>query len=297
MIDPKTLVFFPQWQGTGEWTAIVDGCRTIAEHVDRRPGSEAAAFVPVLLDPMVEDGEVDRHDVLGREALAEQRRLAEGPIRRAWDANSMEGHPTILVGGDCSVTPALVAVEAEAFGGTVQLVWIDAHADLNTARSSPSRHAHGMALRFCLGEGCPTLDNHDSPVQRDRVTLVGARTFDEAEREYVDRHGIPVIAPDAPERMAAAVAMRLAGDDPVHLHIDLDSLDPEVFPHVNYPVPGGLSLDAVMAIVEAIQDRAMIAGVTLTEYAPREPHGGMGAIRRILGEGLGVALAPSPIRR
>jgi arginase len=290
------IVFFPQWQGTGAWTAIADGCRMIAEHVDRAPGAEDAAFVPVLLDPHLPDEATDRPRVVGREALLEQRRLADRLIRRAWEANSREGHPTILVGGDCSVTPALVGVAAEAFEGALQVVWIDAHADLNTAHGSPSGHAHGMALRLCLGEGCPGLDNRDAPVRPERVTLVGTRAFDEDEWAFVDRHRIPVIAPDAPERIAAAVAMRLTGEDPVHLHIDLDCLDPAVFPHVNYPVPGGLSLDAVMAILEAVQDRAMVAGVTLTEYAPKEAQGGIGAIRRILGEGLGVGLAPAPER-
>lgn len=290
-------VFFPQWQGTGAWTAIADGCRTIATHVDRPSGSRTVAFVPVLLDPALKRDETNPQGVLGREALIEQRRLAEGPLRRAWDANAVAGRPTILVGGDCSATPALVALEAEAFGGALQLVWVDAHADLNTERSSPSRHAHGMALRLCLGEGCPGLDNREAPIRRDRVMLVGVRSFDEAERDYVDTHGIPVIAPDAPERVAAAVATRLSAGGPVHLHIDLDSLDPEIFPHVNYPVPGGLSLDALMAVIEAVRNRGMIAGVSLTEYAPKEPHGGMDTVRRILGEGLGVALVPPPIRR
>ncbi|NBB83400.1 MAG: hypothetical protein GVY28_08335, partial [Alphaproteobacteria bacterium] len=94
------------------------------------------------------------------------------------------------------------------------------------------------------------------------------------------------------ERLAAAVTDRLAPDRPVHLHIDLDSLDPEAFADVNYPAPGGLAPDALLAVIAAARARTRVVGVTLTEYAPKTPGGGIDVIRRVLGEGLGVPLEP-----
>jgi arginase len=174
----------------------------------------------------------------------------------------------------------------------LQLVWIDAHADLNTPETSPSGHVHGMALRLALGEGDPDLVSR-APLDPASVTLVGTRVFDPGERACVDDRGLPVVPPGPAERLAAAVTDRLAPDRPVHLHIDLDSLDPAAFPHVNYPAPGGLTPDALLAVIAAAGARSRLVGVTLTEYAPREPGGGMAVIRRVLGEGFGVPLRPA----
>mmetsp|Transcript_10287 Transcript_10287/g.1532 ORF Transcript_10287/g.1532 Transcript_10287/m.1532 type:complete len:102 (+) Transcript_10287:272-577(+) len=75
------------------------------------------------------------------------------------------------------------------------LVWFDAHMDLHTPESSPSKNIHGMPVATLLGLGsdrlirlfekCPT-------VKPENVVMIGIRSYEEPEKELVDRLGIKV---------------------------------------------------------------------------------------------------------
>ena len=53
----------------------------------------------------------------------------------------------------------------------------------------------------------------------------------------------------------------------LYLHIDLDSLDPQEFSAVDFPVAGGFSVEALAGLVQSLADAFTIAGMSLTEYA------------------------------
>ena len=62
----------------------------------------------------------------------------------------------LVLGGDHSVAVGTVAGVRDAFrkrGEKIGLIWIDAHADMNTPESSPSGNVHGMPLACCMGRG------------------------------------------------------------------------------------------------------------------------------------------------
>jgi len=56
-------------------------------------------------------------------------------------------------------------------------------------------------------------------------------------------------------------------EGPVHVHFDLDVLDPSEFPYVAYP-DGGLKIDDAIALVRRIARQADMVGFTVTEFAP-----------------------------
>ena len=97
------------------------------------------------------------------------------------------------------------------------VVWIDAHGDLNTPDSSPSGNAWGMPLRMLIDAG--DVDAKD-------VTLLGARSLDVPEREFIEAAGIRQELGDL--------------QDNVYVALDLDVIDPPQL-DVFMPEPGGLS--------------------------------------------------------
>ena len=161
-----------------------------------------------------------------------------------------EGSLPLVLGGDHSVALGTLAGLREAAGQAGGVIWIDAHGDLNTPRTSPSGNVHGMPLAASLGlagngfaHGGLTLP----AVDPQRVVLVGVRSLDPAERTLIRETGIRAITMTeidriGIERVAQEAIDRASGPGFVHVSLDLDALDPEVAPGVGTPVNGGLHL-------------------------------------------------------
>ena len=89
-----------------------------------------------------------------------------------------------VIGGDCSIDIAPISFLNHKYARDLAVIWIDAHADLNTPASSPSHHFHGMPLRVLLGEGdAKIIELSDSVLSSKQVFLVGARDFDPPEQK------------------------------------------------------------------------------------------------------------------
>src|SRR5512145_385094 len=103
-----------------------------------------------------------------------------------------QGHFPMLLGGDHSLAAGSIA-GAAAFHAAkderIGVIWIDAHAYLNTPGSSRSGNVHGMPLAHLLGHGDSALaavGGIKPAVRPNNVSIVGLRDADEAEREHID---------------------------------------------------------------------------------------------------------------
>ncbi|MFF4951265.1 arginase family protein [Streptomyces chattanoogensis] len=221
-------------------------------------------------------GGVRNADVLERHLQAVREALAEVP----------PGNRTVTIGGDCAVDLAPVEAALSAFGDRLALVWFDAHADLNTPESSPSGAFHGMVLRALIGDGPEGLRPAQS-LSADRVVLAGARSLDPGERDLVERRGIRHLGVEQltqPQPLLASV--RATGAEAVYIHIDLDVLDPQIFPAVGTPEPGGLGVDDLLAAVQALTEEFTLAGIALTEYERTDDTGQEEAVLQRIVDGL-----------
>ncbi|MEU0249145.1 arginase family protein [Streptomyces sp. NPDC006235] len=221
-------------------------------------------------------GGVQSADVLARHLVAVRAALAEVPA----------GEPTVTVGGDCGVDLAPVEAALSAFENRLAVIWFDAHGDLNTPESSPSGAFHGMVLRALLGDGPEGLRPARS-LSADRVVLAGARSLDPGEQALVESRGIRHLGVEQladPGPLLAAV--RATGAEAVYVHIDLDVLDPTVFPAVGTPEPGGLGVEELVGAVRALTEEFTLAGLALTEYERAAAAGQEEAVLRRIVEGL-----------
>jgi arginase len=204
------------------------------------------------------------------------RRLADAVAATAPDA------VPIVLGGDHAISMGSVAgVLRRAAGGRVGVLWIDAHADLNTPATSPSGNVHGMPLAHLLGHGDARLlgairgerAHAGAALRTSDVAFLGLRSVDPEERAFVHAHGLAAWTMSDLDRHGVAAAAEaalasLAHVDHLHVSFDADVLDPAVAPGVGTPVPGGLGYREAHLLMELLAASERVASVDLVEVNP-----------------------------
>jgi arginase len=233
--DCRTLTAVALPEGEYECHSCGRSFRAALVRVPRAWGSDGeamaeAAFLPL---PYPEAGVVEE------ETLTEQNLAL---------AASLPERPLVLGGCCCAHVGAVEGLGTRY--DRLAVVWFDAHGDLNTPETSPSGNLWGMPLRMLLDSG--TVAPADT-------LLVGARSLDPAEKEFIAATGLRC----AREELAGA----LDGVDAVYVALDCDVLDPgeEIMPHM--PEPGGLTIAETTAILEEIAAAKPLAGLGLTGLA------------------------------
>jgi len=189
-----------------------------------------------------------------------------------------------VLGGDHSVAAGTMAGVAEFFRQQrrvqeqkVGLIWIDAHADINTPETSPSGNVHGMPLAAIMGLGPADLADiygFKPKVHAENCVLVGVRDVDAREKENIKETGIEVYTMrDIDERGMRTVieeALRVAGRGTAgyHVSLDMDWIDPEDAPGVGTPVRGGASYREAHLAMEIIADHGRMTSFEIVEVNP-----------------------------
>lgn len=180
----------------------------------------------------------------------------------------------VFLGGDHAVSMGTVAGVASR--QRTGLLWIDAHADLNTPATSPSGNVHGMPVAALLGDGDPRLTGvwgGGSVLRPEDVVYIGLRALDPAERAWIrgagiraytmsdlDRRGMATVAAEAIEHLSRLPRL--------HVSFDADVLDPDLAPGVGTPVPGGLSYREAHLLMEMLASTGRVGSVDLVEVNP-----------------------------
>jgi len=215
--------------------------------------------------------------------LKEIREVCESLRERVGGALEAGALPVVL-GGDHSIAMGTIAGLSRHFGHRgerIGLIWFDAHADANSAETSPSGNIHGMPLAVCLGIGEPSLTGLAGAtpmVDGARAALVGIRDLDPAERRNVRASGVGAFTMrDIDERgmravMEEAIKRATSGTAGIHVSFDLDGMDPDYAPGVGTPVPGGLSYREAHLAMEMLADTGKVVSAELVEVNPILDH-------------------------
>ena len=192
-----------------------------------------------------------------------------------------EGMTPVVLGGDHSVAAGTVSGVAEFYrrqNQKIGLIWIDAHADMNTPASSPSGNVHGMPLAALVGlepEPLANILGFSPKVLPENAVLIGVRDIDPAEKENIRRAGISEVYTmrDIDERGMRAVveeALRAAGRGTAgyHVSLDMDWIDPEDAPGVGTPVRGGATYREAHLAMEIIADHGRMVSLEVVEVNP-----------------------------
>lgn len=191
-----------------------------------------------------------------------------------------DGMRPIVLGGDHSLAAGSVAGTATALaerGERVGLIWLDAHADLNTPATSLTGNVHGMPVAHLLGWGDHNMSRLASvtpAVREENLVYVGLRDLDDAEKASITSRGLHAFTMrDIDERglrhvMEEAVAIATSGTGGVHVSCDADWIDPGEAPGVGTPVRGGATLREAHLAMEIVHDSGALVAMDLVEINP-----------------------------
>jgi arginase len=259
-------LLLPEWQGSGTEPMVSAGARALAARLS------PPAFVEV--DAPVAETLTALEGVIGLSSIAPRAKQALDLLQ------DRQPSRLFVVGGTCGVELAPVSYLNERYRGDLAVVWLDAHADLNTPESSPSRHFHGMVLRTLLGAGPASLvDLLPRRLAPDQIVLAGARDLDRDEAAFVSDAPIAWLRPAdllVPDRVSGRIRAR--GFRKIYIHLDLDVLDPVEFPHALMPTPGGVSMNAVAETIQDLTASFDVVGFSVVEFRPR----GADAVSRLV---------------
>ncbi|WP_327266568.1 arginase family protein [Streptomyces sp. NBC_01232] len=190
----------------------------------------------------------------------------------------------VVLGGDCSILLGnLLCLRRR---GRYGLLFLDGHTDFYQPAAEPTGEAASMELALATGRGPRLLTDLEGrgPLLRDEdVVAFGFR--DAAESARAGMQPLPprlhTIDLDGVRAIGAAAAVREAighlggeGSAGFWVHVDVDVLDDDLMPAVDYRIPGGLTwleLESVLAIALA-DERAV--GLDVTIFNPRlDPDG------------------------
>lgn len=216
---------------------------------------------------------VEEHDERAR--YLPQVRTTCGRVARLVQQAVREGAIPLVLGGDHSVALGTLGGQAGVLG-TGGVLWIDAHADLNTPDTSPSGNVHGMALAAALGLCGDDFesDAYTLPaVDPARTALVGVRALDPGEKEVLREQGLRIYTISDIDRIGIERAIReslthVAGPGFVHVSLDVDVIDPDVAPGVGTPLRGGLAYREAHLAMELVAESGLATSLEVAEVNP-----------------------------
>jgi arginase len=201
--------------------------------------------------------------------------------KRVYEAVA-NGSVPLTLGGDHSLAVGSVSGVSRAFrdkGRKIGLIWVDAHADMNTPESSPTGNVHGMPLAHLLGLGhkdFARLGGFAPKIDPRNVVLLGVRDVDRAEAVNIRKSGIRVFSMQEIDRYGMGVvteqAIDMANDGTAGFHVsfDIDSVDPGNAPGTGTIKRGGLTYRESHLFMELVADSERMVGMDLVEVNPLE---------------------------
>ena len=227
--------------------ALVRGVDALAPMAADRLGVEVRA-IGSPSEPREASWEDDLRDSRG--CLLE----AGGQVDDALEA----GRAPVLAAGDCTVALTTLPTVAR-HRPDARILWLDAHGDFNTPTTTESGYLSGMSLAGACGLWKSGFDGRVDP---GRVTLVGVRDLERAERELLERSPVSVVGASLETLVATQNALDRS---PVYVHLDLDVIDSDHFP-AEFPVAGGLAPDKLYDLLEAVAGECEVVGAEVTAF-------------------------------
>lgn len=196
----------------------------------------------------------------------------------AVESSLRKGRFPLVVGGDHALALGSLAGVHSALGADTAVIWIDAHADLNTEAVSPSGNVHGMPLGASLGFGADALTQFRSSttkVQPERVFLLGLRSVDAGEEDIIAENGLHTwrmedIRSRGMDTVIDELLRHLEQDGirNIHLSYDIDSLDDRLVPGTGTPVADGMEYEESRKLMRAILKTGKVRSMDFVEFNP-----------------------------
>ena len=177
-----------------------------------------------------------------------------------------KSNPVITLGGDHSIGHSTVSSSLSKFNDDLLVIWIDAHADLNTHESSISKNTHGMPVSGLIGLE-PNWISKSIPILKPKnLIYFGIRDLDQAEIDFINKLGIRQFNYlDGLTKYLDEVDIT---NKKIHISFDIDSLDPSYLNSTGTLAQGGLKPSDVVDLYKYIQSKTNIVALDIVELNP-----------------------------
>lgn len=168
------------------------------------------------------------------------------------------------LGGDHSIGANTILPLLDTFQDDLLIVWVDAHADVNTFETSLTKNIHGMPVAPLLG-----LMKHWSSIQGiyrlrpQNLVYIGIRDLDSAETNLLEELHIPYFRfwnKNVQEYLEKHPAKY------IHLSLDIDGIDPQYMPSTGTLADKGISIEDTKNIIKTIKPRLVSSDIV--EFNP-----------------------------
>jgi arginase len=183
------------------------------------------------------------------------------------------GNIPIVLGGDHSMAIGTLAGIARG-GRRPGVIWMDAHGDSNTPKTSPSGNVHGMPFAVACARALDPFPNDlCGSVDGRTGVLIALRSVDDREKSNIKSAGVTPITMADIDRMGMSAAMDraiavAAKGDGIHLSLDMDAIDPDEAPGVGTPVRGGLTYREAQLAMEMLAASGKLRSLEVAEVNP-----------------------------
>ncbi len=185
----------------------------------------------------------------------------------------------IFLGGDHALaigTVPGVARHAADLGREQFVLWLDAHPDIHSLKTTTSGNLHGTPVAYFTGQAdfedvYPPLQHCIDPAN---VCMMGIRSVDPAEKTHLVQSGVEVHDMRAIDEVGVAAPLRAflkrvkEADGVLHVSLDVDFLEPDIAPAVGTTVPGGATFREAHLIMEMLCDSELVTSLDLVELNP-----------------------------
>lgn len=197
-------------------------------------------------------------------------------VAKVVGGHAKNGELPLTLGGDHSLAMGTISGTLEAHPDAC-VIWVDAHADINTAETTDSGNIHGMPVSFLIGIGekIPEFAWVKPALNANKIVYIGLRDVDSGEKRILRENNIKAFSMHHVDQYGIGKVVEMALDHvnpnrdlPIHLSFDVDALDPSVAPSTGTPVRGGLSFREGHYICEAIWETGLLAALDIMEVNP-----------------------------
>ncbi|KAJ8507497.1 hypothetical protein ONZ45_g10155 [Pleurotus djamor] len=214
-------------------------------------------------------------------------------VAQAVASHCAQGQLPVTLGGDHSLAMGTISGTLTTYPDA-GIIWVDAHADINTIETTDTGNIHGMPLAFLLGltAAPPTTPPSETdtashatrpfswikPILKpSSLVYIGLRDVDSGEKAILKKHGIKAFSMHEVDRYGIGRVVEMALEwlnkdrqesRPIHLSFDVDAMDPSVAPSTGTPVRGGLTFREGHYICEAVYETGDLVAFDLMEVNP-----------------------------
>ena len=187
------------------------------------------------------------------------------------DFTKKNNYPIITLGGDHSVALATCQAFIDKYKEDGHIIWIDAHADINTVASSDSKNLHGMPVSSLMGLMDLPIINKKYDLKPEQITYLGPRSVDKEEQMIIKHYDIKLYSSEDIRSNLLGIldeVQEKVKDKIIHISFDIDVIDPILGPSTGTTVDKGLNMYDIYTILNNITKNNLIASCDFVEYNP-----------------------------